>query len=124
MLNSIPKNGDKDGKVLYKLMNNAVQDDGKLKKQNQCKTCKQQKILFKWTSKPSYLSHKIFKNDLVAIRKNKVTLTLDKPAYIGMRILELSEVSMYEFHYGYIKNKHGNNSRLLITDTDSLMYEM
>ena len=33
-----------------------------------------------WTSKPSYKSHKSFDNDLVAIRKNKVTLTLNKPA--------------------------------------------
>ena len=53
----------------------------------------------KWTSKPSYMSHKIFDNVLVAIRKNKVTLTLNKSAYIGMCILELSKVLMYEFHY-------------------------
>ena len=70
------------------------------------------------------MSHKIFDNDLVAIRKNKVTLTLNKPAYIGMCILELSKVLMYEFHYDYIKNKYGNNSRLLFKDTDSLMYEI
>ena len=31
---------------------------------------------------------------------------------------------MYKFHYDYIKNKHGNNSRLLSTDTNSLMYEI
>ena len=31
---------------------------------------------------------------------------------------------MYEFHYDYIKNKYRNNSRLLFTDTDSLMYEI
>ena len=31
---------------------------------------------------------------------------------------------MYEFHYGYIKNKYGNNSRLLFTETNSLMYEI
>ena len=70
------------------------------------------------------MSHKIFDNDLVAISKNKVTLTLNKPAYIGMCILELSKVLMYEFHYDYIKNKYGNNSRLLFKDTDSLMYEI
>ena len=77
----------------------------------------------KWTSKPSYMSRKIFENDLVAMRKKKVTLTLNKPAYIGVCILELSKVLTYEFHYDYIKNKYGNNSRLLFTDTDSLMYE-
>ena len=38
------------------------------------------KDCLKWTSKPSYMSHEIFHNDLVAIRKNKVTLTLNKPA--------------------------------------------
>ena len=41
-----------------------------------------------------------------------------------MCILELSKVLMYEFHYDYIKNKHGNNSRLLLTDTDNLKYEI
>ena len=51
--------------------------------------------------------------------KNKVTLTLDKPAYIGMCILESSELLMYEFYYDYNKNKDGNNSRLLFPDFDS-----
>ena len=49
--------------------------------------------------------HKIFDNNLVAIRKSKPALKLKKPAYIGMCILELSKVLMYEFHYDYIKNK-------------------
>ena len=36
----------------------------------------------KWTSKPSYMSQKILDNNLVAIRKRKVKLTLNKPAYL------------------------------------------
>ena len=80
------------------------------------------KDYLKWTSKPSYLSHKILDNDLVAIRKNKVALTLKKPAYIGMCILELIKVLMYKFHYDYVKNKYGNNSRLLFID--SLIYKI
>ena len=55
---------------------------------------------------------------------NKITLTLNKPAYTGMCILELTKVLMYEFHYYYIKNMHGSNSRLLFTDTDSLTHEI
>ena len=48
------KNGDRDGKELYKFMGNAVYEKNKekLKKENRCKTCKQQKRLFKmalWT---------------------------------------------------------------------------
>ena len=62
----------------------------------------------KWTSKLSYLSQKIFDKDLVAIRKSKATLTLNKPAYVEMCILDLSKVLMYQFHYDYIKNKCGN----------------
>ena len=82
------------------------------------------KDYLKWTSKPSYMSHKTFDNDLVTIRKNKVTVMLTKPAYIRMGILELRKVLMYEFHYNYIKNKYGSNSRLLFTYTDSLMHEI
>ena len=41
-----------------------------------------------------------------------------------MRIVDLNKALIYEFHYDYIKNKHRNISRLLFTDTDSLMNEI
>ena len=107
-------------------MNNAVY--GKtienLRNRIDVKLVNNKKDYLKWASKPSYILHKIFENDLVAIRKNKVTLTLNKPAYIGMCISELSKVLMREFHYDYIKKKYGNKTRLLSTDTDTLMYEI
>ena len=31
---------------------------------------------------------------------------------------------MYEFHYDHVKNKCGNNSRLLFIDINSLMYKI
>ena len=82
------------------------------------------KDYLKWTSKPRYMSNKICKNDLVTIRKSKVTLTLNKPAYVALCILDLKKVLMYEFHYDCIKNKYGNNARLLFTENDNLMYEI
>ena len=120
------KNEDKDGKVLHKLINNSMyrKTMENLRNRIGVKFVSNKKDYLKWTSKASYMSDKIFDNDLVAIRKNGVTLTLNKPAYIRMCILELSKVLMYEFHFDYIKNKYGNNSRLLFTGTDSLMYEI
>ena len=69
---------------------------------------KNEKGYLKCTLKPSSMSHKIFDNNLVPIRKSEVALKLNKPAYIGMCILELSKISMYKFHYDYIKNKYDN----------------
>ena len=77
------------------------------------------KDYLKWTSNPSYISPKMLDNGLVAIGKSKV----NKLAYVGICILDLVAVLMYEFHNYYIKNKYGNNSRLLFTDNDSLIYE-
>ena len=54
----------------------------------------EKKDYLKWTSKPSYISQKIFDSGLLAIHKSQVTLTLNKPAYVGMCILDLSKVLM------------------------------
>ena len=110
--NGSRKNGDKDGKALNKLIKNVAY--GKAIENLRCridlKFVSNKRDYLKLTSKPSYISQKIFDNDLVAIRKNKVTLTLNKPSYIRMCILEFSKVLMYELHYNYIKNRYGNNS--------------
>ena len=83
-----------------------------------------EKGYLKCPSNPSYMSHKIFDNNLVAMRKRKLALKLNKKAYIGTCILELSRVLMYKFPQDYIKNKYDNISKLLFTDNDSLMYEI
>ena len=124
--NRSSKNSGRDGKALYKLISNDVygKSKGSLRNRVKMKLVSNKKCYLKWASKTSYMSLKIFDNDLVAICKSKVTLTLNKPAYIRICILELSKVLMYELHFDYIKNKYGNNSELLSTETDSLMYEI
>ena len=106
-------------------MNNAVYGKAmeNIRNRIDVKLVSNKKDYLKLTSKPSYMSRKIFDNDLVAKCKNNVTLMFNKPEYTGMCSLELSKVLMQEFHYDYIKNKRGNNSVLLFTDNDSLMYE-
>ena len=86
------KNNDKNGKALYKLMNNAIKGKTKENKRNEIseQVVKNKKDYLKCTSKPSFMTHKIFNNNLVAKRKSKLALKLNKPVYIGMFILELS----------------------------------
>ena len=68
------------------------------------------------------ISQKLFSKNFVAVHKIKPVLTLNIPIYVGFRILDLSKLLMYEFHYKYIKSKF--DAKLLFTDSYSLVYEI
>ena len=74
----------------------------------------QTKKLSKFVSKPTYINSKIFNENLVAVHKIKETLVLDKPAYVGMRILDLSKRLMYDFLYNYIESRYNSKAELLL----------
>ena len=113
-------------KDFFKLMNNSVfgKTMENIRKRVDVRLITDEKKLLKMTSKPTYVSSKIFNENLVAVHKIKETLTLNRPAYVGMCILDLSKTLMYDFHYKYIKEKYGSKAKLLFTDTDSLTYEI
>ena len=113
-------------KDFFKLMNNSVfgKTMENIRKRVDVRLVTDDNKLLKYASKPTYVSSKIFNENLVAVHKIKETLTLNRPAYLGMCILDLSKTLMYDFHYNYIKNKYGEKAKLLFTDTDSLTYEI
>ena len=113
-------------KDFFKLMNNSVfgKTMENIRKRVDVRLVTDENKLLKLASKPTYVSSKIFNENLVAVHKIKETLTLNRPAYVGMCILDLSKTLMYDFHYNYIKDKYGDKARLLFTDTDSLTYEI
>ena len=55
---------------------------------------------------------------------NKAKIYFNKPIYLSPKILDILKTLMYDFHYNYILKKYPNNTKLLMTDTDSLMYEI
>ena len=113
-------------KDFFKLMNNSVfgKTMENIRKRVDVRLVTSKEKLLKLASKPTYVSSKIFNENLVAVHKIKETLTMNRPTYIGMCILDLSKTLMYDFHYNYIKHKYGNKAKLLFTDTDSLTYEI
>ena len=48
-------------------------------------------------------------------------MLMNKPAYLGLSILELSEILMYEFWYDYIKPKYDEKAKLCYMDTDGFI---
>ena len=102
-------------KDFLKLMNNAVfrKTMGNVRKHRDIKlftTAKRRNYL---VSEPNYRTTKFFTKRLLAIeiKKNKQTKILkNKPVYLGLSILELTKILMYEFWYDYVKPKYGEKA--------------
>ena len=111
-------------KDFFKLMNNSVfgKTMENIRKRSNIKLETDPDHFLRQTAKPTFVSCKIFHENLVAVHMKKSFLKLDKPSYVGMCILDLSKVLMYDFHYNFIKAKYGERAKLLFTDTDSLCY--
>ena len=113
-------------KDFFKLMNNSVfgKTMENIRNRVNVKLVDAGEQFKKLAAKPNYNSRKIFNENLVSVHMKKTSLTMNKPVYLGMSILDLSKIVMYDFHYRYIKKKYGSKAKLLFTDTDSLLYEI
>ena len=113
-------------KDFFKLMNNSVfgKTMENIRNRVDVKLVNTKEKLRKLAAKPNFKGRKIFSENLVSVHMKKTSLTMNKPVYLGMCILELSKIIMFDFHYNYIKSKYTDKAKLLFTDTDSLMYEI
>ena len=122
------KQADSDfAKDLYKLMKNAVfgktmENVRKRVDIRVMRSDEEEEKVLKYIARPTFKRHLIFDNDLVGIENRKVSVTLNKPVYVGMSVLELSKWLMYDFYYNLLKPTYPEGGvHLLYTDTDSFI---
>ena len=110
-------------KDFFKLMNNAVfgKTMENVRRHRGIKLVKTDHRRNKLVSEPNYHTMKLIEENLSIIEMKKVKVKMNKPIYLGLCILEISKIIMYEFWYDYVKNKYGNKARLCYTDTDSFV---
>ena len=64
---------------------------------------------------------KLISENLSIIEMKKVKVKMNKPIYLGLSILEISKIIIYEFWYDYMKKKYGDMVKLCCMDTESLI---
>ena len=75
----------------------------------------------RFVAKPQYNNHVIYEENMAAIQLKKTVVHLNKPRYVGMSILDISKLLMYQYHYNYLMQKYPE-AKLLFTDTDSFCH--
>ena len=108
-------------KNFFKLMNNSV--FGKTM-ENVNKLVTSNKRRKRLVSEPNYHSCKKFSDHLMAIEMKKTRVKMTKPLYLGMSILNISKILMYEFWYNHIIPKYGEEQNYAIQILIALLFTL
>ena len=110
-------------KDFFKLMNNAVfgKTMENVRKHRDIKLVESDKKRKKIVSEPNFHTMKLIDNNLAIIEMKKVKVKMNKPIYLGLSILDISKITMYEFWYDYVKIKYEDKAQLCYMDTDSFV---
>ncbi|CAH1107328.1 unnamed protein product [Psylliodes chrysocephalus] len=115
-------------KNLFKLMNNAVFGKTMENKRKHSRIVLVREYGGRYgaearISSPLFKSATVFDENLIAVELHRSEVFFNKPTYVGMSILDLSKIVIYDFHYEYMLNNFQDCS-IIYTDTDSLIYEI
>ena len=110
-------------KDFYKLMNNAVfrKTMENVRKYKDIKLVTTDKKRSKLVSEPNYHTMNYISEDLSIIEMKRMKVKMNKPIHLGLSILDISKILMYEFWYDYMKPKYKDNVKLCYMDTDSFV---
>jgi uncharacterized C2H2 Zn-finger protein len=127
-LNTLRRQNSKTAfeKDFFKLMNNAVY--GKTMENVRHRIClkivNDVNKLRKLVRNPFFKDRVIYNENLCAVHLHRKRVIMNKPIYVGMSILDLSKVLMYDFHYEKMLPLYRNAISLLYMDTDSFVYHI
>ena len=75
-------------------------------------------------SEPNYHTTKFITENLLAIDMKETEILMNKSVHLGLSILKISKMLMYEFWYDYVKPKYSEKVKLCYIDTDSFIVYM
>ena len=109
-------------KIFFKLINNAVfgKTMDNVRKHRDIKLVTTERQRNYLVSEPNYHTPKFLAENLLAIEMEKKK-NPDKTSHLGLSILELSTILMYEFWYDCVKPKYGEKAKLCYMDTESFI---
>ena len=110
-------------KDFFKLMNNAVfgKTMENVRKHRDIKLVTKDTRRSKLVSEPNYHTMDCISENLAIIEMERTKVKMNKAIYLGLSILEISKILMYEFWHDYMKPKYGDNVKLCYMDTDSFV---
>ena len=110
-------------KFFFKLMNNAVfgKTMENVRKYKYIKLVRTDIRRNKLVSETNYHTTKWFSESLLAIEMRKTVVKMNNPIYLGLSILALSKIKMYEYCYDDMKPKYDDRVKLCYMDTDSFI---
>lgn len=75
----------------------------------------------KLVNKTNYKPSTIYNENLCAVHLNSDVCNFNKPIYVGLSILEISKILMYDFHYNHMKKHYNDKIELLYMDTGKVI---
>ena len=118
--------GDQTLKDFFKLMVNAC--FGKFienqRTQRDIKIVTTREQALKLLNSPLTTSFTVVNENLMIFESIKRKIVINRPILIGVSILELSKMIMYQYYFKVLKEAFTNRIKLLYTDTDSFVVEL
>ena len=75
-------------------------------------------------AKSNFHSRSVFTENLIAVELPKFEVKFNKPIYVGICILDISKVCLYEFLHEYMLPLFRDKCKIMYTDMDSLVYRV